>query len=277
MDDLLKAPLWQKALAVIMAVLFVLWGLNTYFWSPKIREINSLKGTLKSVEYEIELIAPKEEIIKKGMDISALVRAELASLMKKIPTEAEVPFIIDELISQVGAGLNISYELIKPEPIMAEDKYSRLPLSINFYSDFTDLNLYLKQLKKLPTTIRIDSMLLDKTVTPPKLRVGMLLSAFVMPGPPIEPREQGEVSRKPYLFDPFYRPTEADLKGRVKKRPMLELQGVWKGKSIKAIINDKVVEVGDAVEGYKVIDIGQNEVTVFKDGNKTVLTIEGGK
>jgi hypothetical protein len=89
MDNMINAPLWQKIVAACVAVLVVLWGFYTYLAAPKLREIRSLKDTLKSVEMEIELIAPKETIVKEGLDVKELIRKEIDELMKKIPTESE--------------------------------------------------------------------------------------------------------------------------------------------------------------------------------------------
>ncbi len=277
MDEIIKAPLWQKVTAVVIIVLAVIWGYNKYLLSPKFKEINSLVQTLKSIDQEIELIIPREEVIKGGVNVSELVKKELEDLMKKIPTEQEVPFIIDELISQVGVGLNISYDLIKPEPIVAEDRYKRLPLRISFTSDYTDLNLYLKQLKNLPTTVRIDSLALDRTDTQGRLRVSMALSAFVMPGgaPPKEVKTGTE--KKPYLFDPFFMPGGEKSKIPGEKKAAIELQGIWIGRQVRAVINDKEVGIGESVDGYKVLDIGINQVTLLKDKTKIVLEMGGKK
>ena len=275
MDDIVKAPLWQKILAVGLVLLVVLWGYNKYLYAPKVKEINYLKNTLKSIDMEIELIVPKESVVKDGIDIREAVKKELAELMKKIPTESEIPFIIDELISRVGSGLSITYKLIQPQPRVSEGKYLRLPLKLNFFSDYTDLNLYLKQLKKLPATVRIDSISLTRNPTPPKLSIDMSLSAFVMPGSAVERTEiplEGE--KKSYLYDPFYRPSGADTGGKDRK-PAFILQGIWKGKAASAIINNKEVKAGDTIDGYKVILISKSEVTISGNGETLILKFEG--
>ena len=277
MEDILKAPLWQKILAGVLVTAIVAWGYYNYFYMPKISEINSLKNTLRTVEQEIELITPPEGVIKEGMDIKELIRGEIERLMKKIPTEQEVPFIIDELISRVGEGLNIDYRLIQPQAIVSEGKYKRLPLKVSFVSDYTDLHLYMRELKGLPATVRIDRLSLNKTSDPPKLMVNMTLSIFIMPGGRVTKKEEVAMAKKPYLFDPFFKLFEVEVGEKEKKKIPLELQGIWKGRTYKAIINDKVLGIGDSIAGYEVIEIGEKEVTLLKGGSKFILKLEGGK
>jgi hypothetical protein len=242
-----------------------------------LREINSLRDTLRSIDNEIDSIVPRETIIKEGLDIREVVKKELEDLMKKIPTEQEVPFIIDDLLSKVGAGLSVDYKFIQPQPIASEGNYSRLPLKVNFVSDYTDFNLYLKQLKKLPTTVRIDTLSLNKTAAPPKLAVDMLLSAFVMPGAPPEAARKEFSLRKAYVFDPFFRPSELSGGEKGKKGPTFVLEGIWEGREKRAVINDRLISKGGSVDGWELISIGRNEVTLGKEGKTLTIQFEGRK
>jgi len=279
MDDILNAPLWQKILAAIIIAGFTVWGYYNFLYVPKISEINSLKSTLRTVEQEIKLITPAGTVIKDGADIKELIKTEIEELMKKMPTEQEVPFIIDELISKVGAGLNIDYRLIQPQAIEKERNYMKLPLKISFITDYTDLHLYMRKLKSLPATVRIDSLSLNKTNAAPNIMVDMRLSVFIMPGGGFTKKEEAAPERKPYLFDPFFKifdlPTGEEGKKKKQEIP-LELQGIWKGRAVRAIINDKVLEIGDSVSGFELIEIGDRQVTVIKNNKSFILRIEGG-
>lgn len=272
-DTLEKAPLWQKTLAIILIAVVIIWGSYNYLYRPKLAEIDSLKKTLEMIDLEIKMIVPDEKVLKRGVELKKIIKAELDELIAKIPTEAEVPFIIEKFISEVGKGLNIDYNLIQPQPVVSEGKYKRLPLKVTFISDYMDLNLYLTKLKTLPSTIRTDELDLKRTGELPKLKVHMLLSSFVMPGE--APVKAWQFRRKPYLYDPFFKPEE---KARVvipKKKEDLVLQGIWKGKKNIAFINDKAVGVGQYINGYKVIKIEDNKV-ILQKGRKTYTLKFGG-
>jgi len=266
-------PLWQRVVAIVLTAGLVLWLYYTYLYFPKVSEIGRLKNTLRTVELEIEMIAPKDTVIKDGMDIEAIIRKEIEGLMKKIPTEQEVPFIIDELISSVGRGLSIDYKLIQPKNLISEGKYKRLPLKVDFESRYTDFNQYLRALKRLPATVRVDRLTLDKTKAPPNLIAKMDLSIFVLPGAPPEKKEERIGISKHYLFDPFFKPTE--IKDEEKEKFVLELQGIWMGQYHRAIINGKVLQVGESIAGYKLLAIKSSEVSLLKDGRKVTLKLGG--
>ena len=74
------------------------------------------------------------------------------------------------------------------------------------------------------------------------------------------------------LRDPFQPPEELEVKKeqippepvQVEPLPSLTIQGIVWGSSLpQAIINNKVVKVGDTMEGVRITDINKNGVTVF--------------
>lgn len=87
--------------------------------------------------------------------------------------------------------------------------------------------------------------------------------------------------------DPFQPPVLEDKvsEGKVEGRqmpetppPSLTIQGViWGGRFPQAIINNKVVKVGDAIEGARIISIDKDGVTLFfKDRQYNLASPVGG-
>ncbi len=265
-------PQWQKILIGALVVLVLIFGSYNYLYKPKLREIDSIKKSLSLMDSEIALVIGRDIILKKGVDIKTIVKAELESILKKIPTEKESPYIIDQLISEVGKGLKIDYNLIQPQPIVSEGKIRRLPLRANFETDYIDLNLYLSELRKLPTTVRIDEINLARAGEPPKIKVNLLLSMFMIPASPLE--REVKIETKPVLIDPFFREEKKEVAKVVIKKE-LTLKGLWKGKVLVAFINDEAVSIGDFISGYKVVKILPDSVVLYKNG--TFRTIKLGE
>lgn len=70
----------------------------------------------------------------------------------------------------------------------------------------------------------------------------------------------------------------ADLKTIEKPLPALAVQGViWGGSFPQAIINDKVVKVGDVIEGASIIGIDKDGVEVSFDKRKYSLPSPAGR
>lgn len=87
------------------------------------------------------------------------------------------------------------------------------------------------------------------------------------------------------LRDPFRGlkiEAEPKQKGEPKPLPTLTVQGiVWGGNFPQAIINNRVVRIGDTVDGAQVVDISKDNIIVEFEGRKYNLSSpiqsQGGK
>lgn len=264
---------FQNLMIGVLVMLFLAYGTNNYIYKPKIKEVNSLKSSLKLIDSEIKTIPGGELLLKDLPAARSMVKNELDELSKKIPTDTQTPYLINNFISVVGKGLNIDYNLIQPGELAPERKYKRLPLRVEFDGNYADLNTYLAQLKKLPVTIRVDSMDLRKLSGAKKLGVKMSLSAFVMPGGAEKP--PGKLKEQYTYYDPFY--TQRARSGAAPSNAItgLEYSGYWLGKELKAIINDEIVGAGQRIRGFEVIRIYRDRIMLKKDNKSYELPFGG--
>jgi Tfp pilus assembly protein PilO len=279
MDDFVKAPLWQKILLVFIVFTGLFWFSYNYLFKEPLREVKEL--TIKLVHIDLELMSmlgPRVEV-KKGEEMKANLEKELRGMVQTIPTEAEIPFLLNQFVTQVGKGLNVEYTAIEPRGVVPRKGYAVLPIQVSFTSEFPGVTAYINQLNSLPTTIKIDNLVINRLDgNPPRLDVGMNLSAFVISG---KPEKDIKVSAKSPQFhsDPFLEKdtasVETDLAKGVSLAGDFVLQGFWKGNKIKAFINDQIVGVGDSIEGYKVIKISGNQVKLKKGKDTITLTLGG--
>jgi Tfp pilus assembly protein PilO len=263
---------WQNMIVGTLVGLVLIYGAYNYLYKPKLIEIASLKSTLQLIDSEIKTIEGGELLLKDLNAAKAMLDKELEEMSKKIPSEVEAPYLINNFISVVGKGLNIDYNLIRPLGIQDEQKYKRLPLNVEFEGNYADLNSYLAQLKGLPVTIRVDSMELRKVAGAGKLIVSMMLSAFVMPGGPEKP--PGGVKGYSYMFDPFN--TGAENIEEIKPSGVtgLRYSGYFAGRETKAIINDEVLRAGENIQGFRISKIYKETVVLTKDGKSFQLPIK---
>ena len=84
------------------------------------------------------------------------------------------------------------------------------------------------------------------------------------------------------LKDPFKEPfieisKEASREADASQQAMnLTVQGViWNAKVPQAIINNKVVKIGDTIEGVKIINITKEGITVFSGKGQYILSSPG--
>jgi Tfp pilus assembly protein PilO len=271
MEELLSK--WQNLIIGVLVALVLIYGAYNYLYKPKLIEIANLKSTLSLIDSEIKSTEGGDLLLKDLKAAKVMLDKELEELSKKIPSETDAPYLINNFISVVGKGLNIDYNLIQPLGIEPEQKYKRLPLNVEFEGNYADVNSYLAQLKRLPVTIRVDSMELKKVSGANKLSVTMMLSAFVMPGGPEKP--PGSMNGYSYLlFDPFN--TESVSTGEAKPEGVAGLRygGYFAGRITKAIINDEVMKAGDSIQGFRILRIYRDRVVLTKGGKPYELPLK---
>lgn len=273
-------------LITFMLILALGWILYRAFITPKRKGIKSLRQNLKNIEFQISNVMGEEVTLRGGEQEAEQMEDYLKKLILKIPSERDVPKIIDELLNQVGKGLNIDYTLIQPKKLEREGRYKRLPIELKFTTTYSHFNAYLSQLKALPEVIRIDNLDMRRSPAASDLvEIHLRLSAFVMPG---EGEEKAEAIAKeaypePPPISPF-RPQPAPPKPKpVAPRtetyqeiaePSLKLQGIMRGEIKAAIINDEVVHVDSIIEGYRVINIKETSVVLRKGRRIKILKLE---
>lgn len=277
-NNVINAPLWQKFVAAILLGTAVLWLSFSYVFSPKITEIQNLKKNLNMIDNEIKVLQGDSTIIKNGQDIRALLQKELEDLLAKIPTEDEVPYLLEEFIAKVGRGINIEYKLLKPAETQSEKDYRKLPIRIELSGQYDDFNSYLIQLKELPATLRVDRLDLRRSKDPYRLDIALDISAFVLPGKPIRSREKNAAAPL-YLKDPFILPAieipaAPSAKPKAASGFKLKLEGFWQGKEKKAFISGQAVGEGATILGYKVESISGKNVILTRNKKKYILKID---
>ena len=264
---------------VIGATIFLLaisWLFFTNMYQPKSKAINTIKKTLKSVDEEIATARNSSQtVIEKGQNADKLIKDQLEKLIEKIPTEKEIPYLLNAFFAQIGSNQNIDYRFISPKELKSKGSYLEFPIDTSFQADYLDFNYFLKALKSLPSTIRIDMLQITKSPDPTKLRVDMSLTAFVIPDQPQKVLPKNDFGTS--YVDPFeLQVAEKKLTAfKTQNYVGLRLEGFWRGSETMAFINGKVVKVGESINGYRLVTIGDNSVTLTKAKRKVTIKLEG--
>ena len=76
--------------------------------------------------------------------------------------------------------------------------------------------------------------------------------------------------------NPFYRVTEQVVVSAGPMRPEFTVSAIsLKGKTAFAVVNGRVVQVGDEIEGYRVQTISEGKVVLNKDGSFWTYSLRG--
>lgn len=290
----------EKIIKLITFVLvFVLaWILYRSMIVPKRDGLNKMKGSLKNVDFQISRVLGEEMNLSDGSVDPEKLEEHLNQLVLQIPSEKELPHIINRLLTQPGKGLDIDYNLIQPQALKKEGRYKKMPINLNFATNYSSFITYLTRLRDMPEMFIIENLSLKRSpANPVRLDVNLKVAAFVMPREGSDPAKAISTAPYPEIAIPTKSPfkpesvpknTEmseptADMEAQpVSAEPEIEfyLQGIIqtgeiKGQSIKAaIINDKILYIGNMISGYQVINIKTDYVVLRKGGKTLRLKLE---
>ena len=274
----MKPTLIPQVVAILLVILILIWGGYNFIFKPKIHEINLVQNQLNEIDLEIKQKTPAEVIFKgKGKGL----KKELEEAIRKIPSEDEVPELLDQLISNLGKDLEINYSLLQPQPLIDEGQSKRLPLNLNFSADYVDLNLYLGQLENFPTAIRVESLKINRAAETQKLDIQLSLSAYVMAGKRVGIEKLAAPVLKEgqaLIYDPFTAKLDEKIaldKKEPQGKPTLKLKGVYQGAKPRAFIDEQMVGLGETIDGYKLVGIYADKVIVSRNNMLYTLTMEG--
>jgi Tfp pilus assembly protein PilO len=288
----------DKVVRLVTLGLILLFGWVLY-WGvivPKRQGVKSLRQALGNMEFQINKILGEEVALRGGAMQAEQLEKELASLVVKIPSERDLPKIIDQLLNQVGAGLKINYSLVEPKEIKAEGKSRRIPIELRLKTTYPNFLTYLTQLDKLRAANRIDLLELRRPADKPEeLDVHLILSVFVMPegeeqrtedfAKELIPKTTGLSPFKPARNIPAsngaegLKPTgerglEPVTATTAPKEVLPTLQGIMKGDFKAAIIDNEVLYVDDVMGGWRVVRITDHSVVMKKGGRNLTLEMK---
>ncbi|MCX5751891.1 MAG: hypothetical protein NT099_09595 [Candidatus Saganbacteria bacterium] len=263
----------KKFIPLLIIMLMVFGGVYLIYFSPKLHQIGDNKRAIYEIDKELGAKAPLEQELRGGV---AYIKEKGVTL--SLSTEGEVPFVTGGFIKNMLKGLTVDLNYFEPQAIVAEKEYRRFPIKIGFVSDYKNFLGFLSKLKEIKTQLRIDTMTVAKTQKEGFLTAQLEISIFLLPGG----SRIADIKFPTFTFNPFFEAplvrvettTSGEVAGGRGELP-LSLQGVMLGDVNKAIINDKFVEEGQVIEGYKVKTIEVGKVVLTKGGEHYDLFLGG--
>lgn len=149
-----KPAQWVLALFLIL----ILWGVGYYFqFSDQFNEISALE------DQEVQL---REQYTKKSNEAAQLdnlrqevkeIREIFNVLVKQLPTDAEVPNLIQEL-HQAGATNGMRMNSVVPMKEISDDTVTTLPYKISISGDYAQISQFVRDVGHLSRIVTLDSL-----------------------------------------------------------------------------------------------------------------------
>jgi Tfp pilus assembly protein PilO len=260
----------KKNMPLLIIILVALIAVYLIYFAPKLRQIGDAKRLIAEIDKELQAKAPLEQELRGGVAYIAEKGVTLS-----LSTEGEVPFVTGGFIKNMIKGLSMDLSYFEPQPIVTEGEYRRFPIKIGFVSDYKNFLEFLAKIRELKTQLRIDTLTVAKSQKEGLLAVQIDVSIFLLPGGSrIADIKFPSFSFNPFFEAPLQKEETAETAGEKGELP-LGLQGVMLGETNKAIINDRFVEEGQVIDGYKVKRIEAGKVVLIKGGESYDLFLGG--
>lgn len=154
-------PLKMK-LGLLVGVYVVLGAVYWYwFWTPRVEELDSLELQIQKEERvlnEYRLIAKALPEFERQYNL-LLKQYEAAS--KKLPTDKEIPGLIDSIYGAVNeAGLESN--TFTPQGEVKKDIYAEIPVQMQVFGSYFSLAKFFDRVARLPRIVNIYGLNLEK-------------------------------------------------------------------------------------------------------------------
>ncbi|GEM_PF-4819536 len=245
-------------------------GLYVVFYAPLAGKLH--QAALRCVALE------KEAVVVRSAAVSLKGSGGTSSGGRRLLSENEISSAIDEL-TKAGKAHRVRFSSLTPRDASTDtgSGYRTLPVEIEAESGYKELGIFLGDLENLPKgLVTVESFdLTPDSRNPSIFKTRLSLDLYLAPPLAIEsveapsgenllapPRKAKKSEQGAWTRNPF----EIQSAAAVNNAAGIVLNGIAYDK-IKpaAILNDKIVKVGDFVGGYKVIAIYPDKVVVSGD------------
>lgn len=137
------------------------------YYSPKSKEITSLKTTKANLEREIQKVeATVRELDKHKANMKETeLKFRAASLL--LPEQKEIPSLLTNISSQ-GTNSGLEFLSFKPKGEEPKEFYAEIPVNITVNGPYHNIGLFLDKISKLPRIVSVSNI----SMTAPKMTDG---------------------------------------------------------------------------------------------------------
>jgi type IV pilus assembly protein PilO len=198
-QDLMKLPMWQKALIPI-AIILVL-GAVWYFllYAPNEEETAVLRGQIAKLKKDVEE-QQKAKLAKVTLEAEIKkLEQELKVLSAKLPEEKEIPSLLSS-VNEVGRLNGLDFAQFKQEKAVRKEYYSEIPVQIQVQGGFHQIALFLNRLGSLDRIIHISKLKMGKYKSAGgagTIEASMEATTYKYESQPLPPKQAPGAGKKP--------------------------------------------------------------------------------
>ncbi len=157
--QLLKMPLWQKALiwiAITAAPCCAFWFL---YLGPAINELDNIRGKVPVLEKEIASLKAKKKRLYKMQEELKGMEVVLKKALKLLPEYRDIPDILTA-ISSFGNEEHLDFLSFGPGPEKKVDFYAQIPVELDIVGPFHNTLKFFDKVAKMKRIVHIQNIVM---------------------------------------------------------------------------------------------------------------------
>ncbi|MDQ6955014.1 MAG: type 4a pilus biogenesis protein PilO [Mariprofundaceae bacterium] len=158
---LLPFPLWQKAAALLFALLALIIAYYFLVWEPLQENIANQQA---QVDQEQRLLQKNKKLAqnlpKKRAEFAKLEK-QLKIALNMLPKKSQIPDLLEN-VTWAGKDSGLEFSVFKPNGERPQQLYAEVPVDISVKGTFRQLLTFLKRVGEMPRIVAIKNLMLSQ-------------------------------------------------------------------------------------------------------------------
>ena len=157
LEKILKLPLQQRVMILVLVSILEGAGLFFSLAQPKIMQLNELQKKLDGIHSQVtENRKIANNLGKYRADYEQL-KKDLDSALTELPNQKEIPSLLTSITS-VGKGAGLDFLIFRPAAEEPKDFYSVVPVNISVKGTFFNVANFFVSVSNLPRIVNIKNV-----------------------------------------------------------------------------------------------------------------------
>ena len=150
-------PALPRSLCAVAALVAVVAAGGWLVWVPQVEELDRGREAEQRLRDDFESKVAQAQNIDSLRRQKAEVEAQVQTLERQLPGEAEMDALLAE-ISQAGVARGLQFESFKPGQLQFGDYYAELPIDMRLSGNFHALAGFVSDIANMPRIVTLDKI-----------------------------------------------------------------------------------------------------------------------
>ncbi|MBW2367548.1 MAG: type 4a pilus biogenesis protein PilO [Deltaproteobacteria bacterium] len=147
----------QRILICVGALLLLIGGFVYFSYLPKIKQIDSLKTSHRSLEQQLATAKRKAAQLNEYREKMKKAQEDFLIAKKVLPEKKEIPSLLAS-VSQSGQDAGLEFVLFQPKSEIVKDFYAEIPVAIKVAGTYHNVATFFDNVSRLFRLVNIQDI-----------------------------------------------------------------------------------------------------------------------